>query len=57
MSLGHVPIEFHGTSGHSFDYSPNRHEITVYYTMADDVNSHESDVERHELADVAHILS
>ena len=21
----------HGTSWHSFDYSPNRHEITVYY--------------------------
>ena len=23
--------------GNSFDYSPNHHEITVYYTMADNV--------------------
>ena len=47
----------HGTSWHSFDYSPNRHEITVYYTMADDAKHHESDVDSHEVADVAHQLS
>ena len=27
-----VHCAVHGTSWHSFDYSPNRHEITVYYT-------------------------
>ena len=45
-----------GTSGHSFDYSPNRHEIIEYCTIADDVKRHESDVESHELADVAYHL-
>ena len=43
-----VHLAVHGTSGHSFDYSPNRHEITVYYSMADDVKRHESDVESNE---------
>ena len=26
-----VHLAVHGTSWHSFDYSPNRHEITVYH--------------------------
>ena len=48
----------HGTSGgNSLDYTTNKHEITVYYTLADDVKLHEVDVGRHKFADVAHQLS
>ena len=35
----------------------NQSGIVFDYTMADDVKRHESDVESHELADVAYKLS